>query len=128
MSTHILDDDALFTTFNLYRSAPLGEQELDGFILLGGGNGRANAGGINSHTFAEDGDTSFLERHPICVCPSSVRMERQWQMCWHIPLPFRSLSITLAITATSQQKTKREYCTHSNTVAVCVEFAFRCLL
>jgi hypothetical protein len=36
-SIHILDDDTLFTTFNLYRSAPLGEQEPDGFnILLGG--------------------------------------------------------------------------------------------
>jgi hypothetical protein len=36
-SIHILDDDTLLTTFNLYRSAPLGEQELDDFTILQGG-------------------------------------------------------------------------------------------
>ena len=59
-----------------------------------GRDGTANYGGTNSHTFAGDGEASYLGPHPTWVFASSVHMARQLQTCWHIHLPFHSSSIT----------------------------------
>ena len=70
--------------------------------------GIANYGGTNSHTFANDGETSYLGRHPTWVFASFVQRARQLQTCWNIPLPFHSSSTTLTIIGTSLWKMKRE--------------------
>ena len=35
------------------------------FVLQEGGDGTANDGGTNLHTFAKDGGRSYLVHHPI---------------------------------------------------------------
>ena len=59
-----------------------------------GRDGTANYGGTNSHTFAGDGEASYLGQHPTWVFASSVHMARQLQTCWHIHPLFHSSSIT----------------------------------
>ena len=71
-------------------------------------NGSRDAGGIDSHMFAEDGETSYLVRHPSSVFHSSVRMARPLKKCSYIHPPFRSLSIT-TVKMASLQKMKRGY-------------------
>src|SRR5713226_7768744 len=69
-------------------------------------HGTRDGGGINSHTFAKDGESSYLDRHPTCVFHLSVQMARPLQTCWHTHLPSRSLS-SISVMATSLQKMKR---------------------
>src|SRR6266851_8003449 len=95
---------------------------------LYGGIGIANGGGTSSCRFAEDGDTSYLGRHPTSVFASFVHVARLWQICSHIPLPFPSLFITIMKITTSPQKMKREYCLHSSTVIACAASPFGCPL
>ena len=73
-----------------------------------GRDGNANYGGTHSHTFASDGETSYLGRHPTWVFASFVQGARQLQTCWRIHLPFHSSSISPTKLGTSLQKTKRE--------------------
>src|SRR6266849_2650065 len=77
--------------------------------------GSGDAGGINSHTFAKDGETLYLVRHPTCVFHSSVQMARPLKTCSHIHLPFRSLLIT-AVEVALLQKMRRGYCLLSSSV------------
>jgi hypothetical protein len=59
------------------------------------GTGSMDAGGTNWCKFAEGGGTSSLGQPLTCVSASFVQPARPWQTCWHIPLPFRSSSITM---------------------------------
>ena len=79
--------------------------------------GSRDTGGIGSHKFARDGESSYFVRHPACNFHSSVHMGRPLKTCSHIHLPFHSLSITAAKVA-SLQKMKREYCLLSSSVIV----------
>ena len=71
----------------------------------GAGNGSTDNGGISLPTFANDGETSYLDRHRTWVFILSVQMARPLQTCSHIRLPFHSSSIT---STASPQKTRRE--------------------
>jgi hypothetical protein len=75
----------------------------------GGCHGTGDAGGINSHTFAKDGETLYLVRHPTCVFHSSVQMARPLKTCSRIHLTSRSLLI-IPVMMASLQKMKRGYC------------------
>jgi hypothetical protein len=73
-----------------------------------GGYGTVNDGGTNSHTFAKDGDASYLGRHATWIFALSVHMAHQLQTCWRIHRPFLLSSITFAQIGISLQKMKRE--------------------
>jgi len=73
-----------------------------------GGNGLPNAGGTSWRKFAEGGGTSSSGQPLTCVSPSFAQLAHPWWTCWHIRLPFPSLSITMKLFNTSPQKTKRE--------------------
>jgi hypothetical protein len=50
-------------------------------IDLEGKDGNENDGGINSHTFAKDGETSYSRQPPTWIFASSLHIERQLQIC-----------------------------------------------
>jgi hypothetical protein len=56
-----------------------------------GRDGTVKNGGTSSGTFAKDGGISYLGLHPTSVFALSVQVAHQ--VCWHILLPFYSLSI-----------------------------------
>src|SRR6266852_3435290 len=89
-------------------------------------HGPGDAGGIDLHMFAEDGETSHLVRHPTWVFHSSVQMARPLKTCCHIHLPFRSLLIT-AVKMGSLQKMKRGYFLLSSSVIASATSAFSSL-
>src|SRR6266436_3273948 len=100
VSIHILDDDSLLNIFCLYRPYFLGEETGEYERLYGGKQRWAgDAGGLSSHTFVKDGETSYLDHHPTYVFHSSVQKARPLQICWHIHLPFLSRSITVVAMA-----------------------------
>jgi hypothetical protein len=68
----------------------------------------ASAGGTSWRKFAKGGGTSSSGRPLTCVSPSFVQLARPWPRCWHIRLPFLSLSTMMKVFNTSPQKTKRE--------------------
>ena len=68
----------------------------------------ANAGGTSWRKFAEGGGTSSSGQPLTCVSPSFVQLARPWRTCWHIRLPFPSLSVTMSGFNISPQKMKRE--------------------
>ena len=72
------------------------------------GTGLANAGGTSWRKFAEGGGTSSSGQPLTCVSTSFVQLARPWRTCWHIRLPFPSLSVTMRGCNTSPQKTKKE--------------------
>ena len=80
-SIHFLDDDSLLNVFYLYRLLTLGEGQHDAIRIRGGVDGSANGGGLNSHMFAEDGETSYLGLHPIRASALFVHMARPWRTC-----------------------------------------------
>jgi hypothetical protein len=77
-SNHILDDD----------------DRIKGGSL--GGDGIANGGGTNSHTFVKDGETSYLAQHLTYVFASSARVARQFQP------PTEDMSMALVLPETFQ--------------------------
>jgi hypothetical protein len=82
----------LFLTYSISIGRP--SQAETSMTLAESWEQRIGDGGTNSHTFAEDGETSPLVLHPTCDFASSVHMERQLQTCWHIHPPFHSSLIT----------------------------------
>jgi hypothetical protein len=96
-------------------------------VSMGGGSyGTGDAGGINSHTFAKDGEISHLVRHPTCVFHSSTNGTPVENMLAHSPpLPltvdyWSEDGITL-------QKMKRGYCLLSSSVIPSATSAFSSL-
>src|SRR5216684_7919138 len=85
-----------------------------------------DVGGMNSHTFAKDGEISYLVRHPTCVFHSSAQTARLLQTCWHTHLPSRSLS-TMTVTTSSLQKMKMGWCLLSSSVIASATSAFASL-
>ena len=60
------------------------------YLRMAEDNGLANAGGIDSPTFAEDGGTSHLDQYLSWASALFVHMARLWQTCWYIHHPFHS--------------------------------------